>query len=299
MKLGKGERSSRGASSAKKMRRDGRLNVVRQGFGCYSWQDVYARLLTISWVNFLGLTVFCYVASNVLFALAYLIEPGSIKNAQPNSFKDAFYFSIQTMATIGYGAMYPQTDYANIVVAIEALVGLMGVALVTGLAFARLSRPSARVLFSHVAVVTSYEGVPTLMFRAANKRYNQILEARMWVTLARNEVTAEGVSIRRLYDLQLLRSQTPLFSLTWTVFHPIDSQSPLWKATTESLTAAQAELIVILTGLDETVSQTVHARHAFAADDILWDFRFVDIFSSLPDGRRKIDYSRFHNVVPD
>lgn len=202
------------------------------------------------------------------------------------------------MATIGYGAMYPSTLYANIIVTMEVLVGLLGFAMATGLMFAKFSRPTARVLFSRVATVAPFNGMPTLMFRTANLRRNQILEAQIQANLVRNEVTAEGQSMRRFYDLKLVRSRTPLFSITWTVMHTIDERSPLYGATTDSLVKAQAEIVITLTGLDETVSQTIHTRHSFPAQKILWNMRFVDILSRTPDGLVSIDYDHFHDVVP-
>jgi inward rectifier potassium channel len=211
---------------------------------------------------------------------------------------DAFFFSVQTMATIGYGAMYPQTDYANLLVSIEALVGLLGVAMATGLTLARFSRPSARVLFSRVAVIAPLNGLPTLMFRVANERRNQILEAQMGASLLRDEVTEEGQYIRRFYDLKLVRSQTRFFALSWLVMHVIDESSPLYGATPELLAEAETDIAITLIGLDETVSQTVHARHYYMSDEILWNMQFVDVFMRKPDGRRLLDLTRFHEVTP-
>jgi inward rectifier potassium channel len=202
------------------------------------------------------------------------------------------------MATIGYGAMYPRTDYANTIVAIEAFYALWGVAMVTGLAFSRFSRPTARVLFSRVAVIAPFNGVPTLMYRAGNQRFNQILEAQQRATLIRDEVTLEGVFMRRFYDLQLMRSQSPIFALSWTVMHAIDQSSPLYQLTAKDLIECQAEIVITLTGIDETVSQTIHARHSFVAAEIVWNMRFVDIILRMPDGGWVVDYTRFHDVKP-
>ena len=202
------------------------------------------------------------------------------------------------MASIGYGAMYPRTYYANAVVAIEALFGLMGLAIATGLMFARFSQPSARVLFSRVAAISTYNGVPMLMFRTANERHNQILEAQVKLTLVRDEISSEGQFMRRFYDLKLVRSASPVFALTWTVMHPIDETSPLYDMTTEDMANDNFELVVTLTGIDETVNQTIHARHSFLADEILFNMRFLDILSVSSDGRRVVDYTRFHDVVP-
>lgn len=261
------------------------------------WRDLYHLFLTISWPKFLALIALLYIAANALFALAYLAGGNCLENTRPGSFLDVFFFSVQTIATVGYGAVYPRTLYANIIVTIEVFVGLLGFAIVTGLMFAKFSRPTARVLFSHVATVAPFNRVPTLMFRAANERRNQILEAQMQMNLVRNEVTAEGQSMRRFYDLKLVRNRTPIFSLTWTVMHTIDETSPLYGATTDSLVKVQAEIVITLTGIDETVSQTIHARHSFPAQKILWNMRFVDILSRTPDGRVSIDYNHFHDVA--
>ena len=280
------------------LKQDGRLNIEGQNRWYSYWRDPYHLLLTLPWPWFLGLVSLGYVVSNALFAVAYLIGGDGIANARPGNFFDAFFFSIQTMASIGYGAMYPKSDYANTLVAIESLVGLMVLAMGTGLAFARFSRPTARVVFSRVAVIAPFDGVPTLMFRVANKRRNQILEAQLRLSLVRDEINAEGQFIRRFYELKLVRSQNPIFILTWLAMHPIDENSPLYGATPEMLATAETMLIVTLTGIDETVSQTIHDRHSYIAPEILWNHRFVDIISRKPDGQRFVDYSHFHNVEP-
>jgi len=280
------------------VKRDGRLNIVGMGSWHSYWRDPYHLMLTIPWSGFLALAALGYVVANALFALAYLAGGDGIENARPGSFFDAFFFSVQTMASIGYGAMHPRTAYANAVVTIESLTGLMGLAMGTGLMFARFSQPTARVIFSSVAVITPYEGMPTLMFRAANQRRNQILEAQMRVRLMRDEVSAEGQFMRRVYDLNLVRNQNPMFSLSWTAMHPIDEQSPFYGATPESLDEAETSLVVTLSGLDETVSQTIYARHTYVSREILWNMRFVDIISKTKEGNRFVDYSRFHDVVP-
>lgn len=262
------------------------------------WRDPYHLLLTIPWVAFFGLITVSYVTTNALFALLYLAGGDCIANAQPGSFQDAFFFSVQTIAAIGYGMMYPKTLYANILVMLEAMSGVFGIAVLTGLAFARFARPTARVMFSQVAVITPYEGVPTLMFRAANNRRNQILEAQLQVYLMRDEISREGEAMRRFYNLALLRSQTPSFTLSWTAMHPIDENSPLYGATSEALEQVRATIVVSLSGLDNTVSQILHARHTYAAQDILWNHRLVDIFHDTTDGHRYIDYRDFHTATP-
>ncbi|XZO00933.1 MAG: ion channel [Microcoleus sp.] len=272
------------------------LNVVRLGLPRLHFADLYHGLLTLSWPRFFILISLLYVLTNSLFAIAYLAGGNCIANARPGSFQDAFYFSVQTMATIGYGSMYPRTDYANTIVAVQAFFALWGVAMVTGLAFSRFSKPTARVVFSRVAVIAPFNGVQTLMYRTANQRFNQILEAQQRATLIRDEVTSDGDYMRRFYDLTLVRSQSPIFALTWTVMHVIDENSPLYKLSAKDLSEQQAEIVITLTGIDETVSQTIHARHSFVASEILWNMKFVDIISRTPQGKRVVDYTRFHDV---
>jgi inward rectifier potassium channel len=278
------------------VRRNGQPNVVRVGLPNGHRGDWYHYLLVCSWPRLLALIGGLFLAANTVFAFAYLMGHDPIAHAQRGSFADAFFFSVQTMATIGYGLEAPQTLYANVLVVIEAMLGLLGLAVVTGLVFAKFSRPTARVLFSNVAIMTVRDGVPSLMFRMANQRGNQIVEARIHVVLALTETTIEGESIRRLHDLRMSRDQHALFALSWTAIHPVTRDSPLYGATRQSLNDVEAEIIVSLTGIDETFSQTVHARHSWLADEIIWDVRFVDILSRLPDGRRQVDYRRFHEV---
>jgi inward rectifier potassium channel len=262
------------------------------------WRDPYHLLLTVSWSKFFTLIGLLYLLSNAIFACAYLLGGNCIEHARSGSFLDAFFFSVQTMATIGYGNLAPRTLYAHGLVTIEALVGLLGISMATGLMFSRFSRPTAKVLFSRIAVIAPHEGLPTLMFRAANVRPNQILEAQIRMHLLKDEITAEGRHIRRICDLKLLRSRTPAFSFSWQVMHPIDENSPLFGETLESLADGEATILITLTGIDETVSQTVHARHSFNASQLLWNMHFVDIISVTPQGQRVMDYTRFHEVVP-
>lgn len=276
----------------------GILHLPNAGVWHSYWRDPYHLLLTIPWSGFLVFVVLLYGILNALFALFYLAGGNSVANAQPGDFWDAFFFSVQTLASIGYGNLYPQTFYANTVVTVEALVELLGFALVTGLAFARFSQSTAHVVFSHFAVVAPYNGVPTLMFRTANQRGNQIVEAQMRVYLLRDEVSLEGQFMRRLYPLRLLRSQTPSFALTWTAIHPIDSESPLQNQTTESLTQLKAQIVISLSGIDETVAQAVHARHIYQVQEILWNYRLSDIIHETKTGEPYMNFSHFHEVVP-
>lgn len=278
--------------------KNGTFFRLGQGIWYSYWRDPYHLLLAIPWVGFVGAIALLYLTINVVFALAYLAGGDSIANAQPGSFLDAFFFSVQTFASIGYGAMYPQTPYANTCVTLEALTSLVSIAMLTGLSFARFSHPTTRVLFSQVAVITPYEGTHTLIFRAANQRHNHILEAQLRVYLIRDEVTAEGKFILKIHDLKLTRSINPSFIATWMVMHPVDESSPLYGTTQESLAATKSIITVSLSGLDETLAQMVHARHVYTAEEILWNRQFVDIIHYTNDGQRYIDYSYFHEVEP-
>jgi inward rectifier potassium channel len=270
--------------------------LLRVGLRSRWRDDLYHRALTWDWRRFLLLAAAVYLAANFVFALLYLLQPGAIANARPGSFLDAFFFSVETFGTIGYGVLAPATNYANAIMTLETLCGIMLVALTTGVMFARVSRPTARVMFSRVAVVAPYNGVPTLMVRIANERKSQILQADVALTLLRNETTSEGAFMRRFYDLRVTRARTPVFALSFLVMHPMDEDSPLFGATPEMLDTWEAQILITVTGIDETIAQTVHARQAYMAHEILMGHRFVDIFGSTEDGRMAIDYGRFHET---
>jgi inward rectifier potassium channel len=272
--------------------------VVAIGLPAGWVDDLYHYLIALPWTGFLAGLCLVYLGLNCLFALFYLLDDSAILNARPGAFTDAFFFSVETLSTIGYGQMSPATLYGNIVMTAEALTGVMLLAVAAGLMFARFSRPTARVVFSKVAVVAPFNGVPTLSLRLANARRNQILDAQVSVTLVRDERTTEGDWIRRFYDLLLARQRTPIFAMTFTVMHAIDITSPLYNANALSLAAEGAELVVTVTGVDETTSQIVHARTSYLAHEILWDQRFADVFTQTADGRLAIDYRRFHDAGP-
>jgi len=261
-------------------------------------RDLYHNLLILPWPIFLVVLAFVYLGLNIFFALLYLLDGDAIANARPGAFADAFFFSVETLSTIGYGQMSPATLYGHIVMTGEALVGLMLIAVAAGLMFARFSRPTARVLFSKVAVIAPHDGVPTLTLRLANVRRNQILEAQVSVTLVRDERTAEGEWMRRFYDLRLERHRSPIFAMTFTVMHEIDPTSPLSKATPSSLAAESAEIVVTVLGIDEVTVQPVYARASYLAHEVLWNRRFVDVFTQTEAGRLAIDYRLFHDTEP-
>ncbi|HML10744.1 MAG TPA: ion channel [Stellaceae bacterium] len=277
--------------------RDRADEVVSIGLERPWFDDLYHRILTMSWPGFLAVSLAAYLLINLGFAALYLLQPGSIANAHAGSFDDAFFFSVETIATIGYGVMSPATVYANLLMTLESAIGILLIALTTGLVFARFSRPTARIMFSDVAVVGPYNGKPTLTVRLANQRQNQLLAAHVTMTLVRDEHTAEGALLRRFYDLKLVRDRSPIFALTFTVLHEIDAQSPLHGATPDRMADLNAELVVAASGVDETLVQPVQARASYLPHEILWNHRFADIIGWTEDGRRAIDYTRFHDTV--
>jgi inward rectifier potassium channel len=240
-----------------------------------------------------------FLAINAVFATAYMIDPGGVAGARPWNFSDCFFFSVQTMGTLGYGVMSPRSLYCNLVATCETFVGLFNLAIATGLMFARFSRPTARIMFSEVAVVTPLNGVPALMFRAANRRRNLVIEAEVSVTMVQDVITAEGDVMRRWHELPVVRSRSPLFFLTWQVMHLIDETSPLYGETAASLAARNAEVVVVMKGLDETFVSMIHARTSYLPDEIVWGRRLADIFTTSAAGGRVIDFSRFHQVADD
>jgi inward rectifier potassium channel len=260
------------------------------------FMDLYHDILTVSWPLFFLQLAAAYVAVNLLFAMFYVVDRHGIANARPGSFLDAFFFSVQTLGTLGYGVMAPRTLYTNLLVTVESFSGILTIALFTGIIFARFSRPFARVLFSNVAVVAPFEGVPTLMLRAANQRGEAIMDASVVVTLARQYTTLEGVTMRRFQELKLLRSSNSLFALSWTVMHAIDQDSPLYNLTPQQMADLDMEIVVMLNGLDEILSDRIYARHAYWAEEILWNRRFVDVISVSPNGDRVVDLTRFHDT---
>jgi inward rectifier potassium channel len=282
------------------LNRDGTFNVRRRGLPWRASLGLFNSLLTISWPHFLALVSFFYLLVNALFALGYLVcGPGGLAEAEGGElisrFGDAFFFSVQTLSTVGYGQVVPRGLSANLLMTAEAIVGLIITALATGLVFARFSRPVARILFSDRAVVP-YAGGRALKFRIVNLRKSQIIELEAKVMFTRFE-TIGGQRRRRFYELPLERQRVTIFPLHWTITHPIDEESPLFGVKPEDCRASEAEVLVLLTGIDETFSQTVHARSSYKANEILWDADFTDIFHRATEvGPLSIDIHRLDEI---
>lgn len=287
-------------SQARLLNRDGSFNVAREGLHFVESVNPYHALLTMSWWRYLGLVALLYLAENALFAAAYaLCGPDALEGAHDDlgsPFVRAFFFSVQTFATIGYGRVSPVGLAANILVTVESIVGLLSFALATGLMFARFSRPTAKIVFSKAAVVAPYGSIAAFQFRVANAQKNQIIELEAKVVLSRLEHVG-GVRIRQFYNLRLERGRVAFFPLSWTVVHPIDSESPLFGTTERDLLDAEAEFLVLLTGIDETFSQAVHARSSYRATEVVWNARFTSIFRERRAGEHiTIDVSRIDAI---
>ena len=286
-----------GSNVPRFLARDGRSMLVSIGLERRPFTDVYHYWLTASWSRVLGVLGGLYLVVNAVFAVGYLLT-GGIENAAAGSFQDAYFFSVQTLATIGYGKLSPVTLPAHLLVTFESFCGLLGVAMATGLMFAKFARPTARVLWSKVAVISEHEGISSFMFRVANERGNAVVEAQLRVGILTQEVTKEGVRLRRIHDLKLTRSSSAVFALSWLAIHPITPDSYLYGKSFAELTALEAEIVVSLTGLDGTFAQTIHDRHSYVLSEIVWGHHFVDILGALPDGRRGVNYHLFHDTVP-
>ena len=260
-------------------------------------RDLYHWLLAVPGWATLAIIVGVYLALNVVFALAFLAV-GGVANLPPGSFADAFFFSVQTMGTIGYGAMYPVSRAANWIVVAESIAGLLATAVSTGLVFARFSQIRPRVEFSSRVALGPLDGVPTMMIRVGNARRGRIVDVSFRLLLARTTRTAEGVAIYRSLDLPLVRSRAPALMRSWMVLHRIDGASPLAGDSPESLAAAEAELTLSVTGTDETSSQPVHAQHTWLHRSVAWGARLADVLTDLPDGNMLLDLSRFHDLTP-
>jgi inward rectifier potassium channel len=298
--LGFGSEVARGARR-RLLNRNGSFNVTLEGLNPLSALSLYHWLLTISWPKFLGFITGSYVAVNALFAFAFLLCGADALQSVTGSFAGhpfyrAFFFSVDTFATIGYGNIIPVGVPANTLVTIEALVNILGVALAIGVIFNRFSRPSARIIYSRNAIVAPYRDKTALEFRIANGRSSQLIEVQIQVILTKVE-QVDGITARKFYDLDLERHRVVFFALSWTVVHPIDPSSPMWGFTQNDLLGADAEILILLTGTDETLSQTVHSRSSYKADEIVWGAKFANMFMRTEaDGIIGMNLDRIHDI---
>jgi inward rectifier potassium channel len=259
-------------------------------------RDIYDFLLRAPWRVGLFVIVTVFLLINALFGLGYRAT-GGVVGVRPESLADAFFFSVQTFGTLGYGAMYPESLAAHLLVTLEVMIGMFLLALATGFTFSKFSTVRARVQFADKVAISPVNGVPTLMVRLGNERTSRIIDASIQLMLTRLEHTAEAVSFYRMLDLRLERSRMPNLRRSWTVFHRLTNDSPLFGATPESLATMEAELLILVTGLDETSSQTLHAQTRYEHKQLAWGVRYADLLTELPDGRLRVDLTKFQAIV--
>jgi inward rectifier potassium channel len=277
----------------------GDFEVETRGLTSGFWTDLYHRSMTVSWPIFFASAAVIFIVLNTVFAGFYMLGKNPVANVSDELPLSLFYFSIETLATVGYGDMHPQTNYGHLVATVEIFTGMSFLAVMTGLIFARFSRPKARFVFAKYPVVGNRQGQSALMIRVANARHNTISQATARLWLVREEQMAEGDTVRRFYELILDRNEHPVFSLSWTLYHAIDETSPLYHMDREELVAADATLVLNLGGVDDSSAQRLAARKVYSAEDIRWRQRYVDITSDSPGGRLLIDYTKFHDVIPE
>jgi inward rectifier potassium channel len=284
------------------LNRDGTFNVRREGLPLFQSLSLYHYFLTITWPKLMSYLVGVFIASNALFALAYVASgPDALSGLSSQQtiagrLMSAFFFSVDTMATIGYGTIAPNSLAANVLVTVEALVGLVGFAFVAGIVFARFSRPVAQIVFSRNAIVAPYNGITALMFRIVNQKSNEIVQLETKVLMARRR-RDRAVTDREFIQLKLEREAVVFFPLTWTIVHPIDATSPLYGLDGDALRAVDAEFLVLLNGFDETFSQTVHTRSSYKADEIVWGATFKSVFNPpRADGTLSVNIRKLHDV---
>ena len=282
--------------ASRRVVRFGSREIVTEGLHLSFWADISHRCMTASWPSFIAGAALVFVIFNAIFATLYWIGDQPIANVPGGAYIDYLYFSIETLSTAGYGDMHPQTHYGHFIAAIELFTGIFSMSLMTGLIFARFSRPRARLLFANNPVISTHEGRPTLMIRIANERSNIISNATAKLWLFKNVVSKEGQSIRRFDELPLLRSESPALALSWTLYHVIDEQRPLYGLTPEDFAANGLSLVVQIDGYDIVAAQTLSARKAYDHVEIRFGHRYADILGTAEDGRLLFDYSRFHDT---
>jgi inward rectifier potassium channel len=273
--------------------------IETRGLADGFWTDLYHRSMMVYWPTFFGVAAAIFVVLNSVFAFVYWLGNEPVANVAGNEPLGLFYFSVETLATVGYGDMHPQTAYGHFIATIEIFTGMCFLAVMTGLIFARFSRPRARFIFAKNPVVTIHEGQPTLMIRIANERNNTISQAMARLWLIRMETTAEGTQFRRYYELLLNRNEHPMFMLSWSIFHIIDETSPLYRMTPAELATTDAALTLNVSGVDDNSAQYLYARKLYSHQDIRWNYRYRDITSFSSEGMMVIDYTVFHEITPE
>src|SRR5271165_946029 len=272
--------------------RSGQFEFVKLNAKKFDWRDTYHFILTLSWPGFAGLVFGIYLLINLVFAALYVLNAHAIAEMRPGSFFDAFFFSVETLATVGYGHMYPETLYGHLIAMLEIIAGMFGLAVITGLIFVRFSRPTARIHFSKVAVITPFDGVPNLMIRVANLRHEAMVEPEFRMILVRTTITAEGDDVRRFRSLKLEFDHLIAFTAVLTVRHQIDETSPLFGMTPEDFQQQDIRLIASIVGVDTVIVAPVESFGDYNYEQIEWNRRFVEIYDQNEEGEWTVDYAR-------
>jgi inward rectifier potassium channel len=272
--------------------RTGHFEFVKLNVEKFDLRDAYHLILTLSWPGFAAFVFCVYIAINLVFALLYLLGPNSIAEAAPGSFFDAFFFSVETLATVGYGHFYPLSLYGHIIATLEIMVGMFGLAVITGVIFVRFSRPTARIHFSKGAVICPFDGVPTLMLRVANLRHQAMMEAHFYMILVRSDMTIEGEEIRRFLPLKLTFDHLIAFPAVLTLRHRIDQTSPLYGMTAEDFERHDVRILVSIVAIDTVIPAPIESAGDYNHDQIEWGRRFVEIYHENKQHQWSVDYGR-------
>jgi inward rectifier potassium channel len=281
-----------------RVRNLGAGTIITEGLESNLWTDFYHNAMTVTWPAFFGSLAAIFVLFNLMFAELYNLGEAPIANARPGSFADLFFFSVETTSTVGYGDMHPQSMYGHLIATAQNFFGMVSLAVMTGLVFARFSRPRARLIFASNPVISMHDGAPTLMIRLANARNNFISDASVKLWVIRATSSAEGRRSVTFRPMSLVRSENPVFALSWTLFHTIDADSPLYMLSAEEIAESDLNFAVTLSGLDETSSQLVHGRHRYAGQDLRVGHEFVDIVRVDEEGMRHMDFAKIHDTRP-
>ncbi len=278
--------------------RAGQLEFLKLNASAWEWRDAYHWILSLTWPRFAGVVLSGYLLLNTGFAAAYSLGGKCIAEMSAGSFVDAFFFSVETLSTVGYGHWYPETRYAHVVSAIEIVSGMFWMAMITGLIFVRFSRPIARIVFSDSLVVAPFDGKPTLMLRVANLRHQSLVEAEFRIMLLRDETTVEGESVRRFHMLKLTFDRLIMFPVALTLRHIVDEQSPLYGATLESMQRSDSRFMASIVCVDAVIPAPLQKQRDYTWRDVRFGHRFVEIYADLEDGRLAVDYGRLHETEP-
>jgi inward rectifier potassium channel len=272
----------------------GQTKIHKLNAQSWEWRDAYHWLLTLSWPQFSACIFGLYLGINLVFSFCYHARPNCIAGTESNPWPDSFFFSVETLATVGYGHMYPATLYGHTVATVEIIVGMFGMAIVTGLIFIRFSRPVARIVFSEALVLCPFDGKPALMFRAANLRDQSMAEAEFRIILMREEPTKEDKTLRRFHPLKLQFDRLILFPAIITIRHIIDEDSPLHGATFGDMERDGYRFTVSIVCIDTVIPASVQSNHTYTWRDIRANHKFVEVYREIGDDVMAADYSQLH-----